>query len=477
MAAALNEILSMEVRETPPATYAFGPYSLSPSERVLRYRGEPLVLAPKTLDLLVELLAGANRVVPKHDLIEALWPDTFVDEANLAQNVYVLRQLFKRHGSDVSIENIPKRGYRLTVPPPETPVRAVAPQGTPAKSRAYAAFALSLVVIAAIAGLNRWQPAEPPALKGNSLANYLLARSLKSEGSPRNLRRGAALFSAVVRESPESAEGYAGLAESDASLAYYAASEPERARLQADALSLAREAVTKNPHSSDAYAALGGVEFSISYRDEPARHDFERALALNPNQPDALAWYGSLLLNEGRVERARGMFARALGVDPNSPGTIAALAWSDYEARDYAGAILLSRQLLAGGKLSANARITFADACIAAHDFANARAAVRVLERDRNTRVQGLALAAQLAALTGDRATGRNALRAIDASASGVHSWDAASIAAAYLSVHDRAHALAWLERVDFFERPLLARDPRFAALAGDSVFRSWSNG
>ena len=470
----------MEVRETPPATYVFGAYSLSSSERVLRHRGEPIVLAPKTLELLVELLASANRVVPKHDLIEALWPDTYVDEANLAQNVYVLRQLFKRDGSGISIENIPKRGYRLTVPAPEMAPQILAPPARPARKRAFvpaAALVFAILVAAAVFGLDRAQRAEGQKLSASSLADYLLARSYQSDGSPRALRHAAALFSAVMRESPQSAEGYAGLAESDASLAYYAPSEAERARLQAGALSLAREAVAKDPNSADAYAALGGVEFSVSYRDEPARRDFERALTLNQNQPDALAWYGSLLLNEGHIERARSMFARALGVVPDSPGTAAALAWSDYEARDYAAAILLSRQLLAGGKLRANARITIADACIAARDFANAREAVRALQRDPQTRVQGLALAAQLAALTGDRATGQSVLRTIDANASGVHSWDAASIAAAYLTVHDRARAFAWLERVNFFERPLIARDPRFAALAGDSDFRAWSNG
>ena len=46
--------------------------------------------------------------------MERIWPGDFVEEANLTQNIYVLRRLFEEHASGVRIENVPKRGYRLT---------------------------------------------------------------------------------------------------------------------------------------------------------------------------------------------------------------------------------------------------------------------------------------------------------------------------------------------------------------------------
>ncbi|MEO6913648.1 MAG: winged helix-turn-helix domain-containing protein, partial [Candidatus Baltobacteraceae bacterium] len=124
------------------AVHSFGPYSLCVTERVLRYHGQPVVLAGKTLDLLFQLASRLNRVVSKHDLIESVWPETYVDEANLTQNIYVLRRLFKQHQSAVVIENIPKRGYRLTIP-----AAAATPPGY---ARIVSAIAMSFLVFAVV---------------------------------------------------------------------------------------------------------------------------------------------------------------------------------------------------------------------------------------------------------------------------------------------------------------------------------------
>lgn len=464
--------------------YTFGPYSLSSVERVLRYRGQPVVLAPKTLELLFELLADVNHVVSKADLIDRLWPESYVDEANLSQNIYVLRQLFKGHQSGIVVENVPKRGYRLSVPvaAPEPEVRnthakAVGYAGR--YTRTLAALAAACIVVTATLVALHARPDTHRALHADALAKYLLARTYESAGSVQNLRRGEKLFEDVIRMSPQSAQGYAGLAESEASLAYYAATPGDRTHLQARAIDLAREAVATDPNSADAYASLGGVEFSIAHEDNPAQSDFQRALALNPNQPEALVWYATLLMNQGHVEAAQRMFGRALGIEPNSPGTVASLAWSDFVARDYTQAITLSKQMLVIHALPWTARITLADAYIASRNFTEARVIIEALRHNPQTRYEALALAAQLDALTGRAQIAARELRRLDDTADtrDTGDWDAASIAAAYVALHDRAHAYAWLDRVDYFERRLLARDPRFSALAGDPDFLSWTNG
>ncbi|MDQ2866253.1 MAG: winged helix-turn-helix domain-containing protein [Candidatus Eremiobacteraeota bacterium] len=467
------------------ARYSFGPYVLSAAERVLRFRGQPVVLAPKALDVLFELASHIDVVVSKQDLIERVWPQNYVDEANLSQNVYVLRRLFERHRSEVTIENIPKRGYRLRVPgaavaqPPHLArvnVRAFTQRRLRIGGGAVAAGIL--IAIAAVFPLVQHTRTDRE-LHGDALAKYMLGRTYEAEGSPRNLLGAARLFRAVLQESPGTAQGYAGLAESYASLAYYADDEAQRAALQAGAIDLAREAVSKDSTSADAYASRGGVEFSIAHREQPARSDFQRALALDPNQPEALVWYGTLLMNRGEVGPARRMFGRALGIEPNSPGTAASLAWSDFIAGDYAEAIILSKQMLLVHQLPSIARITLANAYIALHDYADARIAAVPLSRDPNTRYQAIALAAQIDASTGHAALAASDLQRLDATvdtrASG--GWDATSIAAAYLAVRDRPHAFAWLQRVAIFERRLLARDPRFATLANDRDFLNWAKG
>ncbi len=466
----------MDERLSKTGVFAFGPYRLSPVERVLRYRGRPVVLAPKTLDLLFELAAAPNHVISKHDLIERIWPDTDVNEANLSQNVYVLRQLFKRHQSGIAIENIPKRGYRLLVPSASEPVGP--PEARPRSFVAGVATALVLCALCIVLLHVRDAPHDR-TLRGGALANYLLARTYLTEASPSNLQRAAKLFASVAHESPDAAEGFAGLAEAKASLAYYAAGDAQRVRLQADAMDLAQAAVRKNPDSADAYAALGGVDFSIAHEEEPAQSNFRRSLALDPNQPDALVWYGTLLMNRGDVEQARRLFSRAFGIEPQSPGTAASLAWSDFLVGNDTEAIVLSKQMLRIHQLPSIAQLTLANAYIATHNLGEARHTIALLAQSPATRYQARALGAQLDALTGHPILARMELRRLDATANTAETdaWDAASIAAAYIAVRDEVRALAWLQRVDLYERRLIARDPRFAALAGDHRFIEWTNG
>jgi TolB-like protein/DNA-binding winged helix-turn-helix (wHTH) protein/Flp pilus assembly protein TadD len=97
--------------------YEFGPFQLDPDEPLLRHQGKPLHLTPKALQTLCVLIENQGRVVEKEELLHRVWPDTFVEESTLAQNVFTLR---KQLGEDDSgaqyIETVPKRGYRFIVP-------------------------------------------------------------------------------------------------------------------------------------------------------------------------------------------------------------------------------------------------------------------------------------------------------------------------------------------------------------------------
>ena len=86
-------------------------------------------LAPKTFELLHLLVESAGRAFSKQELMAALWPETFVEEANLSFQISVLRKALGEGGAQL-IETVPKHGYRFTAD-----VKAVAPAGeTPAAS-------------------------------------------------------------------------------------------------------------------------------------------------------------------------------------------------------------------------------------------------------------------------------------------------------------------------------------------------------
>ena len=92
--------------------YEFGPCRLDVDRRILTRAERVVPLAPKTFDLLLLLVQGQGRAISKHELMAALWPDTFVEEANLSFQISVLRKALGQDGSQL-IETVPKHGYRL----------------------------------------------------------------------------------------------------------------------------------------------------------------------------------------------------------------------------------------------------------------------------------------------------------------------------------------------------------------------------
>src|SRR2546423_2051500 len=94
--------------------YEFGPYLLDASERVLLRGEETVHLTPKEFDTLLALVRGGGRVMSKEELLKEIWPDTFVGEATLAQNVFTLRKaLGEAEGGKPYVETVPRRGYRF----------------------------------------------------------------------------------------------------------------------------------------------------------------------------------------------------------------------------------------------------------------------------------------------------------------------------------------------------------------------------
>jgi TolB-like protein/Tfp pilus assembly protein PilF len=94
--------------------YKFGPFILDQLERVLLHGEESVSLTPKVFDTLVVLVESAGHLVTKEKLLQEVWPDTFVEEANLSVNIAVLRKaLGKGVGKRQYIETISKRGYRF----------------------------------------------------------------------------------------------------------------------------------------------------------------------------------------------------------------------------------------------------------------------------------------------------------------------------------------------------------------------------
>lgn len=94
--------------------YEFGDFCLDAAERQLLRRGQPVQLTPKAFETLLYLVSRGGHVVEKEELLSAVWPNTFVEEATLAQNIFTLRKaLGQGRDTEQYIETVPKRGYRF----------------------------------------------------------------------------------------------------------------------------------------------------------------------------------------------------------------------------------------------------------------------------------------------------------------------------------------------------------------------------
>jgi DNA-binding winged helix-turn-helix (wHTH) protein/tetratricopeptide (TPR) repeat protein len=94
--------------------YEFGPFRVDPEKETLLRAGEPVRLTPKTFQILLVLVRHSEQVVTKDALMKTVWPDTFVEEANLSRNIFMLRKALGESPQDHRyIVTVPGRGYRL----------------------------------------------------------------------------------------------------------------------------------------------------------------------------------------------------------------------------------------------------------------------------------------------------------------------------------------------------------------------------
>ena len=155
-----------------PQVFEFGPFQLDVGERLLLREQQILALTPKAFETLLVLVENHGRLVGKEDLMKRLWPESFVEESNLAQQIFTLR---KALGDDKDgnqyIETVPKRGYRfrspVTSPTPAPVVPSHEPNvdGTVPKRTFPAAGFVWLILIAALSvvAYSSWRAMRPVA--------------------------------------------------------------------------------------------------------------------------------------------------------------------------------------------------------------------------------------------------------------------------------------------------------------------------
>ncbi len=101
----------------PKVVYEFGPFRMDPDTQVLLRDGQVVVVTPKAFETLLVLVRRSREVVSKEELLREIWPDSFVEEANLTQHIFKLRKaLGDTLEGERYIVTLPGHGYRFAVP-------------------------------------------------------------------------------------------------------------------------------------------------------------------------------------------------------------------------------------------------------------------------------------------------------------------------------------------------------------------------
>jgi DNA-binding winged helix-turn-helix (wHTH) protein/TolB-like protein len=191
----------------------FGPFRLDAVRRRLERDGEPVELAGKPMELLLALVAARDRVVGRDELLAQVWPDVVVEEANLTQNVSVLRKaLGEEPGENRYVATVPGRGYRFVAlatsgqresatsrPAERHPPTVEVAAGAARQWRRLTTLVAvaTAVAVGLLLGLAAARRPEPPPLRPGSLA--VLPIQVGGFDLPAD-ERGLALTDALIRE-------------------------------------------------------------------------------------------------------------------------------------------------------------------------------------------------------------------------------------------------------------------------------------
>jgi DNA-binding winged helix-turn-helix (wHTH) protein/tetratricopeptide (TPR) repeat protein len=443
--------------------------------------GTPVALGPKVVETLLALIEHPGDVLTKSALLDRIWPEGYVDEANLAQNVYVLRKTLRARWDVEAIETIPRRGYRFTAEvrrrdagEHSQPVVIAPMRPAPRRPWIVATAALLALVLAGSVGFKILSARETSgrALSFEGARLYQIGRYYWNLRTRDGVSKSLQYFTRVVDSDPSDARGYGALAAANAMMGDYEYGPLKPSVYFARARAYARKALAIDPNYGEAYAVLGmlaGEKYSMSATQQATGlRDLQRAIALDPASGPAHEWYGIALFEKGQFAQAYSELRVAADLDPLSVATTAWLGDAARLERRYDDAIAYARETLDLSPKRVEVYSTLGLAYEARGDSDRAIAAfLRLAGADEHFRPEAAALLAEAYAKSNRMSEARTQLAYARAHAKDV---DAGDLAIAMAAVGQRSMALSLLRRQSdrSFLRAEIANDPRFSVLRND---------
>lgn len=205
-----------------------------------------------------------------------------------------------------------------------------------------AAFLVCIIIFASLVG-RRFQSTPSKAEPPSYAQGYYYWSTSRSTA---DVRKSIPYFNRAIAEQPDSALGYAGLADAHLSLALRDTTSEQSIQDVRAGMLAARKAISVDPSSSQAHAAFGQGH-ALFGDPKIAEQELARAVALDPDSVEARTWYGELLMGQGRTAAATMQFRAALRENTTWTEAGDNLALLAYLRRAYSQAIAHADQSLA----------------------------------------------------------------------------------------------------------------------------------
>jgi DNA-binding winged helix-turn-helix (wHTH) protein len=283
----------------------FGKTLIFPATRKISGPGGVVVVPPRIMHLFLALADERGAVVTRDALVRRCWTRPFVGEDSLNGAIAELRKALRTvSAEDVSVETVPKTGYRLaSASSEEQPAAAAASVPSAALlhgSQWQPSRRLLLgggIAALGAAGFVGWRAAAP----GGGEAAFLIERGSQAlrQGLPDANAQGVNFFSKAVELEPDNAKGWGMLALAWRSAADYGGAD-NTAKARTNAEMAARRALAIDPRQSDALTALATLTPAFG-RWIDAERRIRDVLAIDPANVFAVAALGTLLMSTGQV--------------------------------------------------------------------------------------------------------------------------------------------------------------------------------
>jgi len=450
--------------------YHFGTLTLDSEALVLARGRETVPLARRVIETLLVLVENGGSVVSKEQLMERLWPEGFVEESNLTQNIYVLRRTLRHYGAGDAIETLARRGYRFVLPVSTNAER-------PQTGSMFRRFAAAVVAACLLLALSAGSARRASALDTEASRVYAMGRYYWNLRSVETMERSRTYFRRVIVMAPRSALGYSGLADADTEIVDMAGISRSATilALVREALSNAAVAVRVDPGSAAAHVSLGMATRLFLNDDRSAEREFHTAIALDSQNAVAHQWLGNLLLSHGDVAGARRELENAASLQPVSTATYAWLARTYYYERRFDEARRYAQEALA----LEPTRVETTQLLGLVYQ-AQGRSAAALSEFQRLARIgdasDAQVLMAGVYAAQGDPARSARILRRYERCLNR-NPFVARDLIFGYITARQYRTALRDLTHVHFstpLDRQLFALDPRLDAVRNDARFASF---